>query len=95
MRRDRRLAAAIVLFVLSAVGAGYQVVVVRLFMTAAVMGQWDHFVRTFSVELPYRPNAACFDYCAPDVPFMAGWLAIAGSALGLGLVAHAWWRPKA
>ena len=95
MRRDRRLAAAIALFVLSAIAAAWQTIVINAFINTAVMGGWEHFAQTFGVEMPYGPNQVCFDYCAPDLPFLAGWVSIASFALGLALVVLAWWRPRA
>lgn len=60
------------------------------------MGNWAHFAETFSVEAPASgPNTYCFDYYAPDLPFIAGWFGIAAFVGGLIMVALAWWTPKA
>ncbi|MBD59714.1 MAG: hypothetical protein CL808_06285 [Citromicrobium sp.] len=94
MKRDRRLAVALLLFVLSAVAAVWQSAVVSMWMTAAVMREWDYFAETFGVESPFQPNKACFGYCAADLPFLAGWVAIGGFVIAVGLVAWAWWKPR-
>ena len=94
-KRDRRLAAALVLFVISAVSGLWQSAIVKMWMTSAVMREWDYFAKTFGVESPFQPNKACFGYCAADMPFVAGWLAIGCFIVGFGLVAGTWWKPKA
>ncbi len=42
MRRDRRLAAAIVLLALAAVAAVCQAIVIHAFIIAAMMGGWEY-----------------------------------------------------
>lgn len=94
MKRDRRLAAALSLFVFSAVAGAWQAVITASWMRTAVMGGWESFVDTFGGELPYGPNEACFGSCAPDLPFLAGWLSIGSFLTGFVLVAWAWWKPR-
>lgn len=93
-RRDRRLLIALVLLVLSVASLSYQAIIVRLYITAAVMGDWRYFAKTFSVPLPAKPNQICFDYCASELPFFWGWIGIASFLLGLVVLAYSWWKPR-
>lgn len=95
MKRDKRLLVALILFVFSLIAGLVQSVILRLFIDAAVIGNWTHFAKTFSVDAPATgPNVACFDYCAPDLPFIPGWIALAAFSGGAFILAHTWWKPK-
>lgn len=95
-KRDLRLAIALLLLVFSAIAAVLQSVIVANWMNASVLGHWEWFVDTWGGELPARgPNVFCFDWCAPDLPFWAGWIAIGGFAASFVLIAWAGWKPKA
>ena len=95
-RRDRRLAIALLLFAFAAMAATLQSVIAANWMNATVIGHWEWFVDTWGGELPARgPKVFCFDWCAPELPFWAGWLAIGCFASGFVLIAWTWWRPKA
>ena len=94
-RRDMRLAAALLLFLLSIIASAYQGLVIASWMDAAVQGQWGWFSETYSVEAPPSgPSEFCFGRCASELPFHSGWLAIGSFLVAVGLVAWAWWRPK-
>jgi hypothetical protein len=94
MRRDRRLLIAILRFLGSLIAGLVQAVILRAYVAAAVLGDWTYFADTFSVEAPASgPDVFCFDYCAPDLPFVAGWTGIASFLAGLILLAYAWWKP--
>ena len=97
MGRDKRLLVALILFSI-ALGAGLiQAWIIRHYITAAVMGgeYWDEFVSVFGGEAPARgPNIFCFDYCAPDLPFIAGWAALSAFLGGAFFVLLAWWKPN-
>ena len=95
-RRDRRLLAALILFAVGSVCALAQAIIVRAYVTSAVMGHWDWFGRTFSVQVPgSEPNTVCFDWCAPKMPFLAGYLAMACLLVAAALVLQAWRKPFA
>ncbi|WP_427964229.1 hypothetical protein [Altererythrobacter sp.] len=96
MKRDRRLLIALLLFLAATVAAIIQSWIVSMYIVAAVMGggYWDQFIEFFGLEPITGPNQACFDYCAPTLPFIAGWIAIGGFVIGCILVAHAWWKPE-
>lgn len=97
MRRDKRLPAALILSGIALVSGLIQAWIVRSYITAAVMGgeYWDHFVSVFGGKTPSRgPNTLCFDYCAPDLPFIAGWVALSAFLGGAFFVLLAWWKPK-
>lgn len=95
MRRDRRLLTAMLFFAAALVAAGIQTWITSLFIYAAVMGGWTWFAKTFSVEVPGSgPGERCLDYCAPPLPFLAGWIALTCFALGWAVLAYAWWSPR-
>lgn len=94
MARDKRLLGAIAFLISAACAAIVQAAIVRLYIDAAVMGTWTYFAETFGVKPPPNgPNKYCFDYCAADLPFIAGWIAIGSFTIALALVFHAWWKP--
>lgn len=94
MAKDRRLLGAIALFTCAAIAAVVQAAIVRLYIDAAVMGSWAHFAETFEVKAPPNgPDVYCLDYCAADLPFIAGWIGIASFSSGLALIVRAWWKP--
>jgi hypothetical protein len=97
LRRDRRLLLALILFSAALVAGIIQAWIIRLYITAAVMGggdYWDHFVGVFGGRsVANRPNSFCFDYCAPALPFIAGWIAISAFVGGVFAVLLAWLKP--
>lgn len=94
LRRDRRLLVSLGFFVVSFAALAYQAFVLRLYVTAAVMGDWTYFSKTFSVPPPSGPNQLCFDYCAARLPFLAGWIGIFSFLLGVAVLAYCWWKPR-
>lgn len=95
MKRDRRLLSAM-FFLFTALVAGLvQAWIVRLYLDAAVFGDWTWFGNTFGVSVPAsEPKTFCFDYCAPRLPFLAGWIGIVSFSAGLVTLALTWWRSK-
>ena len=95
MKRDRRLLIALMIFVISLVACVVQAWVTALYIDAAVTGNWTWFARTFSVAAPASaPEVFCFDHCAPEIPFLAGWVSIAAFTAACAMLAHAWWKPR-
>lgn len=95
MRRDRRLLLAMFLFTIALIACAAQIQITALYIDAAVLGGWKWFATTFSVELPFSdPGRVCLDYCAPPLPFLAGWIALATFVLGWAMLAYAWWSPR-
>jgi hypothetical protein len=95
MRRDKRLLVALLSFLTALVACAVQVEITALYIDAAVLGGWTWFAKTFSVEVPGSgPGEFCFDYCAPALPFFAGWIALAGFLFGWVVLFHAWWSPR-
>jgi hypothetical protein len=95
MTRDRRLLIALLLFSTALIAGLIQSWIVRLYLNAAIMGHWTWFADTFGVPAPARgPDIFCFDYCAPRLPFLAGWIGITSFVAELVLLALAWWRSK-
>ena len=95
MRRDTRLLIALLLFLASVVSWVVQAWIVQAYIFAAVMGGWDQFAEFFSVNPPASgPNEFCFDFCAPELPFAAGWIGLCAFLVGWILVAYAWWKPR-
>ena len=93
-RRDRRLLAALALIAVGSVCALAQAIIVRAYITSALTGHWDWFRRTFAVQVPgSEPNTFCFDWCAPAIPFLAGWVAIACLLVAAAFVIQAWRKP--
>lgn len=96
MQRDRRLFAALLLFIVSLSAGAVQAWIVNAYVRSAMSGGWDSFADFFGVDAPARgPDAYCIDFCGPELPFTAGWLAVGAFVCGLALVARAWWKPKA
>ena len=96
LKRDRRLLIALMLFLAAALAGVIQAWIVNRYIVAAVMGggYWDQFIELFDLEPITGPNQACFDYCAPSLPFFAGWIALGAFVGGCIFVAHAWWKPE-
>ena len=95
MRRDRRLLIALLLFAASLAAWAIQIWITRLYIDAAVFGDWTWFAASFSVEAPASgPTKFCFDYCAPKLPFAAGWIGIVAFLAGSVMLAHAWWKSR-
>ena len=95
MRRDGRLLIAMLLFVCSLIAWAIQAWIVQVYIYSAVMGGWDQFAEFFGVEIPASgPDEFCFDYCAPSLPFAAGWIGISTFLVGWIIVAYAWWKPR-
>lgn len=83
------------LLVSAAIAGLVQAWIVHLYLDAAVRRQWTWFADTFGVPAPATgPEIFCFDYCAPPLPFLAGWIGIASFAAGLATLALAWSRSK-
>jgi len=95
MRRDRRLLIAMLLLVGSFTAWAIQVWITALYIEAAIWGDWTWFADTFSVEAPARgPDVFCFGRCAPNLPFVAGWIGIGGFLTGSIMLVNAWWKPR-
>lgn len=95
MRRDRRLLIAMLLLITAAIAGLVQAWVIRLYINAAILDHWVWFAETFGVEAPASgPDKFCFDYCAPHLPFLAGWISVAAFFTSLLAVTLAWWKPK-
>lgn len=94
-RRDHRLLIALLLLFTSMIAALVQVWILHLYLDAAITGHWDYFARMFSVQLPPSgPTEFCFGRCVPDLPFLAGWIAIVSFLLGLAILTYSWWKPR-
>jgi hypothetical protein len=89
--RDKRLLGAISLFAASATAWLVQAGIVRAYIYAAIMGNWSDFSSFFGVQAPAK---YCLDYCAADLPFMAGWVGIGCFLVGFALLFRAWLRPS-
>jgi len=95
MRRDRRLLVAMLLLITAALAGLVQAWITRLYLDAAIFGDWAWFADTFGLEAPASgPYKFCFDNCAPRLPLLAGWISFATFNAGLLALTLAWWRPK-
>lgn len=95
MRRDRRLLIAMLLFAGSLTACAIQIWITALYIDASMMGHWAWFAETFGVSAPASgPNVFCFDSCAPDLPFAAGWIAVCTFLAGWVMLANAWCKPR-
>ncbi|KHS48752.1 MULTISPECIES: hypothetical protein [Novosphingobium] len=96
MQRDRRLLAALLLFLVSLLTGAVQAWIVNAYVRSAISGGWESFADFFGLDAPAKgPAAYCIDFCGPELPFMAGWIAIGAFVSGLMILAFAWWKPKA
>lgn len=94
MARDKRLLVAIWAFIGSAVAALVQAGIVRSYLHAAVMDNWSDFSAFFGVKPPPAgPDKYCLDYCAAELPFLAGWIGMALFLLGFAMLCWSWFRP--
>jgi hypothetical protein len=92
--RDKRLLGAILALAASAIATLIQAGIIRSYVYAAVMGNWSGFSAFFGVEPPAAgPGKYCLDYCAAELPFIAGWLAIALFLFGFAMLFWSWLRP--
>ena len=99
MNRDMRLLIAMLLFAGALIAGLVQAVIASLYIWSIVMDGGAGFAELFSVEFPreeaMRDGMVCFDFCAPALPLVAGWIGIAAFLGGWFILAHAWWKPKA
>lgn len=97
MKRDVRLLIAMLLFLVSSIAWAAQAWIVHAYIFTAVMGQgWNHFAEFFGVEAPASgPDRFCFGYCAPELPFVTGWIGIITFLTAWVILARAWWKPRA
>lgn len=96
MRRDRRLLIPISLMLISFVALTIQAWILEIYVTSAIMDQnWETMALRFGVEVPDNgPVRFCFDRCAPELPFIAGWIGIASFLMSLISLIVIWWKPK-
>ncbi len=95
MRRDRRLLIAALLFAGSFTACAVQVWITALYIEASIMGDWSWFAETFGMEAPvHGPIEFCFGRCAPNLPFVAGWIGMSAFLAGWIMLANAWWKPR-
>jgi hypothetical protein len=95
-KRDRRLLVSLLLFAASAVSTLAQVWVTNFYIYSALAQDWTWFLEWFpSHELPtVPPGHVCLDDCYPDLPLVAGWIAIAAFSLGTIILMYCWWVSK-
>lgn len=94
-KRDIRLLIGLLLLITAMIAGLVQAWILQLYFDAAVSGHWEYFSELFSVEPPASgPNVFCFDHCVADLPFLAGWIAIASFLLGFAVLAYCWWKPR-
>lgn len=96
MKRDWRLLMPIALLLISLATLAYQTIVVTNYIHSSVLDpNWETFVYLYGVEAPANgPDQFCFDYCAPDLPFVAGWIGIGCFLSALLSLIYIWFRPK-
>ena len=96
MRRDRRLLIPLGLLLVSFVALTIQAVIVAHYIYSSVLDpNWESFVALYGVEPPANgPDVFCFDYCAPKLPFIAGWLGIGAFLSGLISLTYIWFKPR-
>ena len=95
MTRDRRLLIPFGLFLASFAALAIQAVIVAHYIYSSVLdSNWESFIAIYGVEPPVGPNQLCFDYCAPKLPFLAGWLGIGAFLGGLISLAYVWLKPR-
>lgn len=96
MQRDRRLLAALLLFMVALFAGIIQAWIVNAYVRSAVTGGWEPFADFFGVDAPARgPKVYCIYFCGPQLPFTAGWVAIGAFVGGLITLTFAWWKPEA
>lgn len=94
MRRDRRLSIALVLLLTTVIAAAGQVWITSLYIDALALGNWAWFSETFRVETPLAgASQFCFDRCAPNLPFIVGWIGLGSLLAAIMMLAIVWWKP--
>ena len=83
----------LLLFGISFVAICIQSKIVNDYIVSAVMDQnWEGFSHVYGVQPPAQgPEKFCFDYCAPHMPFVAGWIGILSFVAGMILLTRIWW----
>ena len=95
MKRDWRLGLAIALLAIAAIASLIQMWIAALFVDAVVLGHQDQFAEYFGVKDPASiEGRVCFDYCAPEMPFTAGWIALGTFVIGFVTLIFAWLKPQ-
>lgn len=96
IRRDTRLAFALLLFVISAAALLIQTWIATIYLGAAINENWSLFLEMFpsAAPQPTDSGAYCFGKCHPSIPLITGWVGVASFTLGLVVLAYSWWVPK-
>jgi len=84
------------LFVVSFAALAVEAWIVAVYIHSSVLDpNWESMVHIFGVEPPaHGPGVYCFDYCAPRLPFLAGWIGIGTFLSGLTSLAYIWFKPR-
>jgi hypothetical protein len=95
VKRDRRLLVPLALLVIAVIALGYQAIIVRNYVWSSIMDHnWESMVELYGIEAPEMgPERFCFDYCAPRMPFVAGWVGIASLVSAIVSLLFVWWSP--
>jgi hypothetical protein len=96
VRRDRRLLIPICLLLISLSAMVIQAQILDIYITSAIVDEnWETMVQLFGVEAPaHGPTQFCFGRCAPELPFVAGWIGTGSFLAGLISLIVIWWKPK-
>lgn len=96
MKKDRRLLIPLGLLLVAFVSIFVQSWIVGDYIYSSIMDHnWESFAQKYGVEAPANgPNVYCLDYCAPELPFAAGWIGIATFLSGLASLTYIWFKPR-
>ena len=97
MTRDRRLLIPLGLMLVALVALAAQSIIVGHYIDSSIMdSNWESFVMIYGVEAPADGSSgvACLDYCAPRLPFVAGWLGISAFVGAIISIIYIWFKPR-
>ena len=90
LERDKRLIFPLSCLLVTLVASLIQGFTLAGYVEASYTGNWDYFATHYGVEIP----ELCFGICAPKLPFVFGWIAIATFVAAFASLILIYWRPK-
>ena len=95
LKRDSRLIFPLCALLVGTVSLGIQALVVLDFLHGVYVGDWLSYAEKYNVEPPAMgPEAFCFGFCFPDLPFHFGWIGLGSIATAFVSLIYIYWRPS-
>ena len=95
LKRDSRLIFPLCALLVGTVSLGIQALVVLDFLHGVYVGDWLSYAEKYNVEPPAMgPEAFCFGFCFPDLPFHFGCIGLGSIATAFVSLIYIYWRPS-